>query len=148
MTKKKTPENAGQTPLHSLFHYQKRKTQVFLRWLTIVAIVLCLIAAGLGSVWYFKSSWTALVFSVIFAAMGLGLSGIAFFIGEKIELFNTAASGALNIYDLAQKKSTIIDIEAETKTQQTTVEIKAVEDLSANLSNPDAAPPHLKTERS
>lgn len=144
MTKKKTSENTGQTPLHNLFHYQKRKTQVFLRWLTIIAIVLCLMAAALGTIWYFKSSWTALVFSVIFAAMGLGLSGIAFFIGEKIELFNTAASGALNIYDLAQKKNTIIDMEA--KTQQTAVEIKTVENSSVHPPHSDMRPSHLKTE--
>lgn len=127
MSKKETPENTGKTPLHNLFHYQKRKTKLFLCWITIIAIALCVIAAGLGLLWYFKASWVALIFAVIFGAMGLGLSGLAFVIGEKIELFNTAASGALNIYDLAQKSSTIIDMEAE----QNPAGAKEIESLSA-----------------
>ena len=130
MPPKNASENAGQTPLHSLFHYQKRKTKMFLRWLSIAAIILCILAAGLGALWYFKSSWVALVFAVIFAAIGLGLSGLSFFVGEKIEMFNTVASGALNIYDMAQKKSTIIDMEDGTNTQQNTaVKIEEIENI-------------------
>ena len=142
MSKKETPEKTGETPLHNLFHYQKRKTKRFLRWITVTAIALCVIATGFGLLWYFNASWIALIFAIIFAIIGLGLSGLAFIVGEKIELFNTAASGALNIYDLAQKSSTIVNMEASTNTG--TVDIKEIENQPAKLS--DAAVHSLRPE--
>ena len=104
-------EGLGDTPLHALLDYQKQKTATFLRWLTIGSAFLCVCAVGLGLLWYFQSSWLSLIFAVFLGGLGLGLAALIFIINEKLELFNNVASGALNIHDKAQKKSTIIDME-------------------------------------
>lgn len=90
-----------------------------MRWLTISSFILCLIAAGLGTLWYFSASWIAIIFAVLFGLVGIGLFAVTFIIAEKIELFNTLASGALSIYDATQSSGKIVETEEELTTQPT-----------------------------
>lgn len=111
--------------LRGIHQYQKSVTGKLLHLARFIALILCIIGIGLGTKWYFSSSWALLVFSILSLAFGLGLFSIAFVIGDKLSTFNNIASGSLDLIDKfhqnsqqSQSSGNIVDAEIKDHAEQ------------------------------